>query len=891
MHLPVTRLVALAAGIAVVVSCDAGSTTGVFGSGISGGPTGTGPVTPPTGADTTDPFVRIDTPTTNQLVNVGDSIYVSLVLTDLRKIGSVTLTGFRESGDTALGTFVRTIRYTPLTAPAPGQVFQPGQTFARIRRYLQPAQPLDTTVGPMVIMAVATDSAGNVDTTQVTVQMVTGPKVTITVPATGDQVPRGVAMSVSARATHGSGVSRITILVQGEANWPTPLNVPITQQYPAGTTDVTLTGSVVIPPDAIIGGRITITASAIDVNSNPGAAAPVQVTVRDVGTLAPAVCFAGIVNGQAVCQNLPSKLEMTDSVLVKAQGDGITTVGIVIRDSIGNEIRRDSIDLPGPNFVSNAVVGRPLGLGLTDQGHRRNLIAFAYDNNNPRRVGYSMLDGTLIPIIVEANASADTTLITYGRTFVFPRAGIMGDVAVDGGRGNVWVSNTNFNLLEVWNNGTKAFRSNGVPVGALPWGLFVQADGDTLLVANSGATTVSKVCLNPAKCVPSFTGDTLSEALSKRIRTRETVIFQVVFTRDASTQRIILSRLPDTRYSDRPQYVVQSVAGRVFFSTRPTPARTLGTLRWLDPTQPFPDPRQIWQYGNVTGSNTTQFAIFNADSIAILRPVPGSSSSDQLVIYEHVYGTVTPIFGNFVADSLPIDAGVKARAAGGDVEVIAGLDVESLGLTDTTFVAASGDRAWIGFGEGNKAPVGRIVMAFDAIGCTAAPAFFPGPCFLSPELTVTDIVHNASERVFGMALDRTGLQSVVHGTQTYVAAIDNPFHLRLDGVYDSFDNGVGVAYHPNANSTLSANADRVLFTATNSGIIEIVDVAHYNNRGQLVTKNGLYGPLRATLPLPQDNSGLTCPGDANCVILKLYGLSANGLVVIDLRASDIKPGP
>jgi hypothetical protein len=133
-----------------------------------------------------------------------------------------------------------------------------------------------------------------------------------------------------------------------------------------------------------------------------------------------------------------------------------------------------------------------------------------------------------------------------------------------------------------------------------------------------------------------------------------------------------------------------------------------------------------------------------------------------------------------------------------------------------------------------------------------------------------------------MALDSTGLQVTAHGAQTYVASLDSAWHLRLDGVYDSFDNGAGVAYHPRAQSTLSANADRVLFTATSSGVIEIVDVAHYNNRGRLITKGNFYGPLRATGPLP---------GDPIEVILKLYGLSDGGLVVIDLRAVDIKPGP
>ena len=72
------------------------------------------------------------------------------------------------------------------------------------------------------------------------------------------------------------------------------------------------------------------------------------------------------------------------------------------------------------------------------------------------------------------------------------------------------------------------------------------------------------------------------------------------------------------------------------------------------------------------------------------------------------------------------------------------------------------------------------------------------------------------------------------------------------------------------------------FVANSTGSIEIVDVSYYISRGRLLTKNGLYGPLRATGPLP---------GDPPEVILKLYGLTPGGLVVIDLRASDIKPGP
>jgi hypothetical protein len=155
---------------------------------------------------------------------------------------------------------------------------------------------------------------------------------------------------------------------------------------------------------------------------------------------------------------------------------------------------------------------------------------------------------------------------------------------------------------------------------------------------------------------------------------------------------------------------------------------------------------------------------------------------------------------------------------------------------------------------------------------------------------VRDVVHNAAERVFGLAIDSTGLQVTSHGLQTYMAAVDLPFHLRLDGVYDSFDNGAGVAYHPRAKSTLSQPEHRIAFSATSSGVIEVIDVAHYNNRGRFITKGNLYGPLRVSGPLPGDNVGLTCPGNVNCVVLKIFGLTTTGMVVIDVRASDIKPG-
>lgn len=859
MRNPIVRVATLVAGIALILSCDSGPTVSKFGGGVAGGPSNTPPPPPAPGTpDTNDPFVRIDTPSTGQLVNIGDSILVVMRIIDDRKLGNVEVVGFKMVGDPNLGTLQQIVRYTPQRAPVGTQTFRPGLTDTIIRRFLKPAVPVDTTVDSLIIRAVLTDSAGNTDTAFTRINLVAGPRVTIITPTPNDSFPRGFGMAVAVRTQHNDGVSTVSIRVQGEANWPTLLDTTITRIHPAGTRDVTDTASVQIPPDAPLRGRITVSASAVDVNRNPGSATPVIVFVRAAGTLAP-----------RVTQSVPPRIEFTDSVVVTASGDGITAVGVIVKDSIGNVLSRDSVTFNAP-FSSNRVQKVPVGLSILHQGQRVNVTSFAWDNNSPPRIGYSMPSGTSIPVTTEANAMVDTSLVAYGRTFALPRNGVVGDLAVDLVRGNVFLSNTQFNLLEMWNNTTKTFAASGVAVGALPWGLFVSNNPDILLVANSGATTVSRVCINPAACP----GGVISEDLSARIRTRETVIFEVIFTIDESTGKIRLTRLGDVAYSDRPQYIVQSEGGRIFFSTRPTPSATPGTLRWMDPAQPFPDPRQIWQYGSqLPGATQVRYAIFHADSIRIGATPPSSPQPDTLFIYDHPYGQLGPTIVG--VDPIPLQAGSLVNAQGSDVELVLNLDVASLALTDTTFVAASGDRRWIGFGEGNTPGTGRIMMVNDP-----APLIVPG--FFSPAMTVTDIVHNASEKVFGMDIDSTGLQVTVHGLNTYVAALDQPWHLRLDGLYDSFDNGAGVVYHPRAKSTLSANADRVLFTATQSGVIEIVDVAHYNNRGRLITKGNFYGPLRATGPLP---------GDPPEVILKIYGLSDGGLVVIDLRAADIKPGP
>ncbi len=853
MKSPLVRLLALGFGIAVVLSCDSTPLTapGTVGASASGAAAGT---------DKTPPIATIDTPATGGLVNVGDSILVVMHLQDDRALGSLMVGGYTETGSIGLGTFSRVPRYAPITVPA-GGVFRSGLRDTVIRRYLQPAQPVDTTLDSLVVIAFLADSAGNLDSTQVVLHIVAGPKVNFVTPSNGDSVPAGVGMTVTAGATSNTGITTLSFRVQGGTTWPTKLDTTITQSYPPNTFVASLSGIVAVPSNAPLGGRITVTSTAVDINGQPGSPSPISVIVRSNNNAQP-----------LVTQSVLPLSEIGDSITITANGGGIAMLGFVVRDSTGTQIQRDSVPLVAP-YASNVVQALPLSLPVSTQGTKIFIYSFAKDQAG--RVGFSVKAGIALPQSVESAAYTDSVRVAYGETFALPRSGsTVADIAVDPVYGNVFLSNTNYNLLEVWNNQTQTFSANGVAVGSQPWGMDISKNPGVLLVANSGGTNISQV--NIASSNPAG----ISEIQSQRILTRNTVVYTLTQTQtptvDSAGDTTITWHSSFTgpfSYSDRPQFVQQGAGGLIYYSTEPTTTATPGTIRVLDPTQAVADPRQIWQYGALA-SDQSQIAIFNIDYLTvILAPTGSVGISDLVYACDHTPGTANA--EQCVTDSTAAGIATKLVAAvNSDIQEVTGLDVTSLGLHDTTFVARSANRNWIGFGEGNtQSAAGRIIMAQDA-------ATFNG-IKISGSIPIQDVLNNASDVVNAMAIDSTGQLVAAHGALGgYFASIQSPLTLRLQGSYATNTAGAGIAFDPGANGYTTDGTDQLAFIASGTGMISIVDVYHFNNRGTLKLKYPMYGPLRATRPLP---------GDPASVVLKLYGMTANGLVVINLRASDIQP--
>src|SRR5437868_7540626 len=835
----VIRCAAVTAAIALVAACD--QRTGLAPNIRGGGGTSSGAK----GA----PAVSLDTVRPSP-VSFGDSIFVAVHVRSDSSMTGLLISGLTVKGSVNLGTLTTSNRYTPVNVPPNGS-FRAGLKDTVIMRYLQPGVPVDTSLDSLVIIAQATDKAGKVGADTVVVKVVTGPKVNFITPQPTTQVFAGGDMGIVAHATHPDGVRSITINVKSQGTWPTPINYTTTGTFSLGPKDTTLSGTVDIPLNAPVGGRILFTASGIDINGKPGSVASITLTVKGQDTVPP-----------LVTQVVSPRIELTDSVLVNSSGSSATvTVGVIVKDSVGLEIRRDSIPVPNPlNNVSQWI---KLPLTNAEQGRNLRISTFAIDRLG--RKGYSVSSSTTVAQPNMAAAWSDTTVVVYGRTYPLPYGGVgsvIGDIAVDTTQGNVFVSNINNNRLEIWQGTTKAFASSGIPVGSQPWGLAFGNSPETLYVANSGGTNISRVYVGAG---------TKAEVLSQRILTRNTYAFVVTQTVDANTGRITLALQGPISYSDRPQYLAVSKAGRVFYSTMPTASAPAGTIRWLDPSLPVPDPQQIWQYGTSTGAGSAMWVMFNVDSAFVLHYTGNTTKSDILTVWDHPYGQLS---GTLVGSDSDVVSAVAQLGATSDAELVSNLDVLSLALTDTTFIGVSGDKTWIAFGEGNTGAAGRVMMVNDPTG--SAPGFF------SPGVAVRDLIDNANERVFGVAVDSTGSTLAAHGAQSYFASINNPFHLRLQGKYDSFDNGAGVAFHPGANGYTTVGSDRLAFVASQSGFIEIVDIAYFLNRGKLTLKGNLYGPLRASRPFPGDPPG---------TILKLFGLSSAGLVVIDLTAADIRPGP
>ena len=89
--------------------------------------------------------------------------------------------------------------------------------------------------------------------------------------------------------------------------------------------------------------------------------------------------------------------------------------------------------------------------------------------------------------------------------------------------------------------------------------------------------------------------------------------------------------------------------------------------------------------------------------------------------------------------------------------------------------------------------------------------------------------------------------------------------------------GAGVAFNPGNDSKNAADAVSQAFVASSDTTLEVIDSYYFRLRQKLPLRTNLYGALRVWYSF----------NPATGVPLKVYGLTSEGLVVIDIRPEDL----
>jgi hypothetical protein len=108
--------------------------------------------------------------------------------------------------------------------------------------------------------------------------------------------------------------------------------------------------------------------------------------------------------------------------------------------------------------------------------------------------------------------------------------------------------------------------------------------------------------------------------------------------------------------------------------------------------------------------------------------------------------------------------------------------------------------------------------------------------------------------------------------------------LRLQGMFSSgLEGGAGGAtLRPGISS-----ASTLAFVGTGRNTIQLIETEHYLPRGEVEIRDQIVGPLRSSPPLPEDNQGVA-PSDPRYIVVKLYGVTARGVVLVDVRNQDLR---
>ncbi len=679
---------------------------------------------------------------------------------------------------------------------------------------------------PVIITATAIDGAGNssgVDTLRLATGNLPPPDVKVLSPFSGSSAVLGksivvTVMGKTAVKIRSMGLNTTGPVVRADsAIYSSPLKDSLTMQDTIAIPATATAGTLTITPflrDSLgqraIGPSITITVqTAAQVNSVPA--------VNQY-------CVGNSVYDNA-CGHV-NRLEVGDTVHVEADDpSGIGQLGYEVRSAVGGPID-DSATFVSSGQLTFEPHTFAMKLPYTTFPTTAYIQVFARNANGVR--AYAKL--------ASGANRVDTVTVVAGVTRPLPSGGTVADAMYHPGKDRLYITNITQNRVEVFDLAALAFQS-GIIVGSRPWGIAgwprnnTGAMGDTVLVANSGGTSISYVRL-----------DAVGNGAEASRYQLPNIIAYTITTTTSSTSGLPIQVRTKYDFSDRPQFLGATcilsggACGDVVlaYSTTPTPGQSApfqsnnGTLRWENLTK---STSHLF-FEQAMGQSAAR-----SDTLEVIRYDANGIGQTTLVPYKYTD---------------PVTGAVSSTV----------IDINRLGFRDTTFVRGSGDFNRAIFGEGG-AVNGSRAMTYNV-----SRGFDPNFPFIdlgvSPASDVSDFIANTFSKVQGVAINFDGSLVAIRGDSTYLLNSA----LRLQGVLPTTAANAGIDFHPQNNAAMFPLSTRLIFAASSQPLIDVYDTNCYQKIAQIQIRDPIIGPVKAALrPTGQ---------------LVLVGATARGVVIATL---------
>jgi hypothetical protein len=657
--------------------------------------------------------------------------------------------------------------------------------------------PLGSTV---FAHAVAEDGRGNLSDTAslvLTVGNLRPPVAVITSPVAGTPVVKGKALILSLAGSAAYKVRTLGFMTSGA------YRSADSTVFGSALRDTVALIDTLIVPDSVSGTTLTVTPFVTDSLNQRVLGTPMTYPVQRPDQVS---------SQPTVTTGSGRRLEVTDTIFVEASDPvGIVTLGYEIRTLTGELVVADSIQSNGSfsTLVRTFITRIPIAVfptPVTVQGFARNA-------NGARDVAR----------FASRAIRLDTAQVVAGFTRPLPSGGQIADALHFPRNNRLYLTNIERNQIEVYNLADSTFRQP-IIVGSRPWGLAGwprNRNGelaDSLLVANSGGTTISYVDLRR--------GSTGQEIY--RYPLPNILAYSVTSVRSSTTDEIITQRTVYD-FSDRPQYLGVTCTGGtaanapcedvvLVYSTTPTPGQSSpfpnkGTVRWENLSRQTSHFFFEQAIGQTAG---------RADTLEVERFAAGGVGSDS---------TLVPF-----RQRIPLPDGSFF-----DYSVV--IRIDQLAFRDTTYVRNSGNFRRAVIGEGGPVLGSRGLMYDVTRGMDPLPPLPVIDRGVSRSMDVSDYVANTFARVQGVGINFDGELAAIKGDSTYV--FDRT--LRLQGIFQSRGSTGGLDFHPLNRGVNTDNLGaRLAFVASSEPVIEIYDTWCFKRVGSVPIRDPIIGPVRAS---------------------------------------------